>query len=172
MMRPPSDNLVLAIHPCHDGFGWMVFDGPLSPVDWQVSAVGKKRKGADKNKRSLGRAEQVFEQFQPTVLVLEAFDETSKRHKRIQALCRSIVAAATMRRIGVRIIPRSEIRSCFASTDGTRYAIAKTVAAYLPHIGYLLPRKRKPWESEPEVMALFNAAALLIAHYANPKEPL
>ncbi len=43
---------------------------------------------------------------------------------------------------------------------------------YVPEIRRLLPDKRKSWETDKYIMGLFNATALLIAHYANPREPL
>lgn len=165
----------IAIFPSVMGFGWIVFDGPLSPVDWGVSSAARKIKGdAEKNGRCIERLEALINQYGPTAIILEEFERGStRRAARIGRLCHSIIALAAVNGTETRIISRTEIRSCFASASPrNRYDVAKIVASYLPEIRFLLPPKRKLWENEAPIMALFNAAALLITHYANPKEPL
>ncbi len=171
----PHANAALAIFPSVDGFGWIVFDGPLSPVDSGVCTLAKNTKGAErKNTRCLARADALLKQFRPATLVLEAFaGPGTKRHGRIRNLCRSLISAGTMSGAAIRILSRKEIRACFTSQPAdTRYKVATMTATYLPEIRRLLPRTRKPWEGEFPNMALFAAATLLIVHYANPREPL
>ncbi len=171
----PHGNSALAIFPSVVGFGWAVFDGPLSPVDWGVSTVARKVKGSGKkNARSVTKIEALLAKYRPNVIVLEEFENGhTRRAERVRGLCRSIVAVASVGGIRTRIISRTAIRSCFTSTNAhNRYDIAKAVASYLPEIRHALPRKRKLWESEFPVMALFNAAALLVVHYSNPRESL
>ncbi len=171
----PHEKAAMAIFPCTAGFGWMVFDGPLSPVRWQVStAAATARSAAEKNRRCLARIEEHLHTFRPAVLVLEEFDgDKSRRSPRIRALCRSIVALATVEGAEVRIITREQVRKCFADSGlRTRHEIAVRVAAFLREISVRLPDKRKVWETEKPDAALMNAAALLIVHYANPREPL
>ena len=73
----------------------------------------------------------------------------------------------------VRIITREQVRKCFADSGlRTRHEIAVRVAAFLREISVRLPDKRKVWETEKPDAALMNSAALLIVHYANPREPL
>jgi len=168
-------NTALAIFPSVEGFGWMVFDGPLSPVFWDVCTLADSPGTPEqKNARCMRRVEALLAEYRPATIVLEAFEGPgTKRHKRIRQLCRSIISLATMNRTSVRIISRDEITSCFASSrPKTRHAVATIVASYLAEKRHRLPRKRRAWDTEFPDMALFNAAALLIVHYANPNEPL
>ncbi len=168
-------NTAPAIFPSKDGFGWIVFDGPLSPVAWEVSTLTKtKGTPQEKNARCMKRIEKLVSQYHPATVVLEAFEGPgTRRNKRIQQLCRSIASLAAMSGTPLRTISRDQIKSCFESTQPkTRYAIATTVASYLEEIRRRLPDERRAWQTENSDMALFNAAALLIVHYANPAEPL
>ena len=171
----PHGNAALAIFPCVPGFGWMLFDGPLSPVTWGVSTVAAGTKGSDqKNARCLKRVARLLHMYRPHLLVLEAFENgKTRRAPRMQRLCRSLISLAAVNRVGVRIVTRDEIRSSFVSAPAkTRYDAAKIVASYLKEIRHRLHDKRKFYNTEDPTMALFNAAALLIVHYSNPKETL
>ena len=78
-----------------------------------------------------------------------------------------------MNGVAVRIISRKQIMACFASrTPKTRQDVVKIVSEYMAELSSREPDKRKAWESEDPNVAMFNAAGLLIVHYANPKEPL
>ena len=170
-----SFNTALAIFPSKDGFGWIVFDGPLSPVGWDVCTQAKMPgTPQEKNGRCMKRIEKFVSEFRPAAIVLEAFEGPgTRRNKRIKQLCHSVASLAAMNRTPLRIISRAQIKSCFESTQPkTRYAIAATVASYLKEIRHRLPDKRRAWETEDTSMALFNATALLFVHYANPREAL
>lgn len=165
----------LAIFPSGSGFGWMLFDGPLAPVDWDISRVAEReRSEEDKNARCVEKIERILAKYRPATLVLEEFENgETRRAQRIRQLCRSIISLAAVNAIPVRIISRHQIRSCLESQrPKTRYEVAKVVASYIREIGHRLPKARKPWEHEDPRMALFNATALLIVHYANPAQPL
>ena len=171
----PHGNSALAIFPSVPGFGWMLFDGPLSPVAWGVSTVAAGTEGSNqKNARCLKRVEALLHTYRPNILVLEAFEKgATRRAERMQRLCRSLISLAAVNGIGVRIISRDEIRSAFTTVPATtRYDVAKITALYLKEIRHRLPDKRKFYDTEDPKMALFAAAALLIVHYANPKESL
>lgn len=167
-------NTALAIFPSVKGFGWMVFDGPLSPAFRGVCTLADKpATSADKNARCLARINAILSEYRPATVVLEAFEgPRTRRHARIQSLCRSIISAAVVDGIPVRIVSRAEIAACLGDTrPKTRYAVATLVARYLKEIRHRLPKKRRAWDTEPSDMALFNAAALLFVHYSNPAGP-
>jgi hypothetical protein len=173
-MKPlaiPPANSAMAIFPSVVGFGWIVFDGPLSPYRWQVSTVAaRERTSAEKNARCLKRIEQLLREHRPSVLVLEQFEGgSSRRWNRIQALCRAIISLAAVEGIPVRVLTREEIARCFPNLPmHTRESTAERTALCLKEIRARLPAKRKIWEGENANAALMNAAALLIAHYCIP----
>jgi hypothetical protein len=155
--------LVLGIHPMDRGFGWALFAGPLAPLDWGV--VEERR---NKNARCLARIEQLIEQHRPVQIVLEEFEGVAaQRALRIRRLCRSLVDLAKKRGIATRAYSRAEIGAYFASAGAvTRYEIASAIAGRIDAFRHQLPRVRRPWMSEHPRMALFNATAVVLAHFA------
>ncbi|MDE2133930.1 MAG: hypothetical protein KGJ49_04965 [Alphaproteobacteria bacterium] len=165
----------LAIFPSREGFGWIVFDGPLSPVGWDVCTLAKvPGTSKEKNARCMKRVESLVSEYHPAAIVLEAFEGLgTRRCERVKKLCRSVVSLATMHGIPVHIVSKAQIAGYFASAHlKTRHDVATVVASHLVEIRHRLPEKRKTWNAEDADMALFNAAALLFVHYGNPKEPL
>src|SRR5262249_28679352 len=143
MATPPSQlGLVLAVHPTSRGFGWVLFEGPLSPVDWGNASAKKGR-----NARLLARFERILKRYEPAVLVLEAFERSeSKRSERVQHLCRSIMHLAACKGMDTPVFARAVVRTCFASIGAsTRYEIAQAIAQRLDAFNHRLPRYRKPW---------------------------
>ena len=172
-MKSKYDNTTIGIFPSRDGFGWMVFDGPLGAYQWGASALAKNERTPDaKNARCLAGIERLLSKYRPAIVVIEAFEGPgTKRHERIKHLCRSIIALSATHRLPVRIITRADIRTCFTSTKAvTRQQTATTVARWVKELRRLAPIERRLWEGEDPNMALFNATALLIAHYAIPWE--
>ena len=158
----PRTARTIAVHPTSRGFGWVAFEGPLSPYDWGL--VGVK---ADKNARCIRKVEELFERFLPETLVLEAFERmNSSRADRIARLCRAIHSLATDRGIDVAVYTRRDVKQCFAGVGAvTRDEIAAAVVRHVDALRHWLPKARQPWESEHRRLAVFSAAALVLTHY-------
>ena len=60
MYTQPSD-LVLSLYPSTRGFGYVLFEGPLSPFDWGVKEI----RGAAKNRRILKFLESLLDRYKP-----------------------------------------------------------------------------------------------------------
>ncbi len=163
MTRTRYRSLTLAIHPTSRGFGWVAFEGPFSPYAW--GSVGAR--GAGKNVRCLRRIEKIIDRLTPETVVLEAFErDSSSRRTRITNLCRGIVALASAQSIDVAVYTFGDVRYTFAHAGArSRQEIAEAVARQLPAFQRLVPRKRRPWDSEGYRMQLFSAAALALTHY-------
>src|SRR5262249_6757792 len=100
-------DLVLAIYLQTRGFGYGLFEGWLTPVDWAVQEV----RGPDKNERCLERIEGIFALHTPEVLVLQEMSGTeSYRAERIRNLNAAVDDIAEDRGIAVRKYPRSDVR--------------------------------------------------------------
>lgn len=152
---------VLGFHPTSRGFGWVLFEGPYTPVDWGLVSAG-----ADKNATCLRRCERLLDRFTPEVLVLEAYDrDTTRRSRRIAALCVDVRRAADDRQIETAVYSRGDVREAFAEVKAwTRREIAEAVARHFEAFRHRLPKPRRPWESEDAQGALFAAAALVLTH--------
>jgi hypothetical protein len=161
-LTPPA-SLVLGVYPNVRGFGWIAFEGPLSPYDWGLVYVAR-----EKNARCLRRLERLFDRLSPEVLVVEAVPGAPRRSGRVIALQRAMLAAAQARGVETARLSRDEIRAHFSAAGvRTRQEIADAVARQLPALGHRLPRRRLAWNPEDRRMALFHAAALVLTHYHN-----
>lgn len=155
--------LVLAVHPTSRGFGWALFEGPVTPVDWGLATAKM-----DRSARSLARFERLLERYEPWTVVFEAFEDgASRRYERIQELYRQMIAAAAMRDIRVAVYDRDTVRRCFEHAGKrTRHGIALSIAEQIELFRHRLPRERKRWESEDARQSLFDAVALALTHFA------
>lgn len=151
--------ITLALHPSVAGFGWIAMESPVSPYDWGLAFTS-----VDKNANCLKRAERMFDRFMPETLVLEAFD--AGRNERIKRLCHALIALAQDRGVEVAIYARDDIKATFAHAKPKgRHEMAEAVGRHLPMLQKQVPKKRRAWESEPPVLAVFSAAAGALTHY-------
>ena len=159
-----KQGLVLAIHPTSRGFGWVLFENALKPVDWGLASIKTKRSA-----RSIARFEKLLDRYAPKVVVFEEFDEhPARRANRIQGLCRQMIALASDRGLYTPIYSRETIRETFESSGArTRRDIALSVAEQIEVFRKRLPRERKyQGESEDVRQSLFDAVALALTYFA------
>ena len=104
-----------------------------------------------------------MEEYQPDAVILPEADDP-KRCRRIQNLIRQIAKKARAKGIEVVTMTREQVQKRFAPSGATtKYARAKLIAEWYPPLKPMLPRPRKPWESECEAMAPFIALAISIS---------
>ena len=153
---------VLSLYPTTRGFGFAVFEGPSSVIDWGVQQV----RSGDRSDQ-LSRMRSLIEWNAPDVLILENCGGQSSRrvlriHKEIQAVAR----LAKRRRIPIASYSRAMIRQCFSRFDAkSKDAIARVIAREFPELEPRLPPLRRPWMSEDYRMGMFDAAALALTHF-------
>ena len=154
---------VLGLHPSSRGFGWILFEGPLSPFDWGTSDIR-----LNKNRRALAEVEWLLDKYQPRVIAIEAYDNVaSRRSVRIRRLCQSTLRRAELRGIDIHVFTRDQIRLTFVHRGvRTREGIAAAVAEHVPILQTRLPKPRKIWVGEHPSQALFSAAACALTYYA------
>lgn len=156
-------NLVAAIYLNARGFAYVIFEGPLSPLDWSIVEV----RGKDRKEKMLARVNSIFARYMPDAVVLQNMSESgTHRPHRIRRLNESIAGAARDAGISISSFSRAEIRQHFVYVgSNTKDAIALTIAKHIPAFERFLPKPRKPWESEGARMGLFDAAALAVVFF-------
>ena len=154
---------VLGLHPTSRGFGWILFDGPLSAFDW-----GAPHPSRDKHDACLSRLRKLLTHYRPTIVTLEHFEGVdSRRAPRIRELGTAMIALARESGSEVAVYPRNAISRTFATTaTQTRQDIAELVAREIAQLRSYLPRPRKLWEGEHSSLAIFCAAACALTWYA------
>lgn len=151
--------LVLGLHPSSRGFGWVLFEGHRSLLDWGVVDVRAE------NAAALPRIEALLEKHHPSVLAIERHDGASiRRRQRIQRLYRAIVKCAEGKGVVVHSYSRNQISNSMNGAR-TREEIAAAVADSLSVLRPRLPKPRPIWIGEQSAMRLFCAAACALAYF-------
>jgi hypothetical protein len=155
---------VLAIYPSTRGFAFVVFEGPLSPVDWGVKAIP----GSQKNRRCLAAIQLIIDRFQPGAIVLQ--DTTpggTRRADRIRTLNAAIGELAERNGIPTVAFSRAEVLKAFLRVGPIRnkHQLAELITKHIPAFEHYLPPTRRPWMSEDARMSLFDAAALALMFF-------
>ena len=163
MTQTSRYNLVAAIHLNSRGFGFVLFEGPLAPLDWGVAEA----RGKPKRETLLARVDALFARYQPNVIVLQDMSERgTHRPHRIRHLNEEIVEIAERYGFPVLFFSRAEVRQCFAYMGAvTKDTIAAAIAKHIPAFERFLPPPRKLWNSEDARMGIFDAAALALTFF-------
>ncbi|HEX7184744.1 MAG TPA: hypothetical protein VF756_23160 [Thermoanaerobaculia bacterium] len=159
---PDYPTRIFAVDPTTKGFGYAILETPFRLVDWGLAHVsGEKESGA------VARFEELLDQFRPDIVILE--DSTapgSRRRPRVQKLLEKLRDTVRERGMAVHMIPRLAVIECFSSPDkrATKFSITQHLAETFPDLAVKVPRRRKPWQSEDERMATFDALALAVTY--------
>jgi len=163
MTQTSRYNLVAAIHLNSRGFGFVLFEGPLAPLDWGIAEA----RGKEKRETLLARVDTLFARYQPNVVVLQDMSERgTHRPHRIRHLNEAIVEIGERYGFPVLFFSRAEVRQCFAYMGAvTKDTIAAAIAKHIPAFERFLPPPRKLWNSEDARMGIFDAAALALTFF-------
>lgn len=164
MTRREHDELVLAIFPTTRGLAYALFGAPLTPIDWGLKRIRDK----DKNARSLEAIRRLCRALRPDTLIIEDCSTARcRRSDRVKRLYALIAAFAKAENIALAQYSRATVRATFRELGTiTRYEIAQAIVSYIPAFAHRMPRIRKLWQAEDHRLALFDAAALALTHYA------
>jgi Holliday junction resolvasome RuvABC endonuclease subunit len=154
---------VLAIAPCVQGIGFVVFNGPRLPIDWGVKWIRN-----EKNAKALAKVAELIACYQPDVVVFEDYrGEGSQRGERVEELLDAIAGLVACRNIKTASYSRGRVRHLFAASGAvTKFQIAKAIAEGIPELASRLPLERKIWLPEHANMSVFDAAALALTHFS------
>lgn len=160
---PYQESLVLSVAPNSYGFGFVLFEGPHTPIDWGVRYLAH----GDRENLLL-KLDALLSWYQPDVLVVEdCATRERRRATRVRRMLRDIVSRSARHLVETRRFTRAEVRlllSRFGAT--TKREIAEAVVEILPEFSVHLPPKRKLWLPEHPRMSMFEAIALSLTYYA------
>ena len=163
MNKTRKKDLIVTIAPTSRGFGYAVFAAPTAALDWGVKETRR-----DKNRQGKLRIEAMLQEIKPSTVVIENwFHGSCRRSERVRLLLDEIAVIAYKGGATAMAYSRRHVRQAFGKCGKTKETIAKAIADTLPALKPWLPPKRRIWESEHYSMAIFEAAALALTHYAN-----
>jgi hypothetical protein len=157
-----NSELVFAVFPSTRGFGYALFEGPQSLIDWGVKAARCRQK----NLESLQKIRELVAFYRPDVVVLEDYEGPgSRRAKRIRTLINLTAAHAAEEGMSTAFFSRAAVRACFGLE--TKREIAEAIARELPELEPRMPPVRRIWMSEDRRMSIFDAASLAMTFFHN-----
>ena len=144
--------LALDLHP--RSLGYVVIESPADLLDWGVCRSYRK---TNKHPEVLvgGRLRPLLKLWKPDVIIVRI---RGRREKGLQSLFRQIRKEVD----GRAFLP---IKDFDAPHPGrSKYERAVETAARFPEIGWKLPAKRRPWDSEHYSMSIFEALEVAVAY--------
>lgn len=109
------------------------------------------------------RFSRLLRTFQPDIVVLSQTGSATTRTRR-RTISSEVTGRSKYHRATTITISTSAVRRYFGKRGArTRFEMAQEVVRVLPELGWKLPSRRKPWQSERYNSAIFDAAAALIA---------
>ena len=153
--------IIIAIAPTSRGFGFAVFAAPTRMLNWGVKEARR-----DKNPLAAAKIAVMIRDIKPAAVVIENWVHAScRRSERVRTLLLDISVLASKSGAAAMVYSRQHVRQAFGKSGKSKDTIAAAIAAQLPALRPWLPPKRRIWESEHHSMAIFEAAALALAHY-------
>jgi hypothetical protein len=154
---------IIAIALSTRGFGFVVMEGEKTIIEF-----GCRVADGDKNAQSIAKVEKLLNLYQPSVVVLQDVKaKGSRRYPRIKRLSRQIKVMAEKRKIRVKFISGTKMRTVLlGNPEGTKHEIAEMIAMQFPDdLASRLPPKRKLWKSEDARMDIFEAVAMVVTFW-------
>lgn len=164
MSVPEAHVLSLDITP--KGFAYAFMEGPERLVRCGHSQCRRKRDASV----CISKVEELIEQLSPDLLVLEKWGPESRRSPAGKRLMDAIIKKAETLHLPVRKVSREEVRSVFAGFQKNKHQIALAISLWFPELEKKLPPERKPWQSESDRMALFDAVSFALTAYRDIPE--
>jgi D-alanyl-D-alanine carboxypeptidase len=164
------DRRILAIALRSRRFGFAVFEGSNRLLDWGMAfyplSHGAQRAATSKRVASL------LTLFIPSVVVVaKARSQNVRNGSGVRPILRLIRREASARLIPVHVMKRVEVREVFRLAHAkSKNEIAAMIAQKFPELLWKLPPKRRIWESEHPIMAMFDAVALGFASWQSDGE--
>ena len=153
-MKPKGLTRILALDLHPRSFGYVVIESPTELLDWGVCRSYRKTK---KHPEVLvgKRLRPLLRLWMPDVVIVRI---RGRREKGLQSLFRQIKKEVD----GRAFLP---IKDSGDSRPGrSKYERAVEIAARFPDIGWKLPPKRRPWDSEHYSMSIFEALAVAVVY--------
>jgi hypothetical protein len=162
MMR---DNLVqrlLALDLRTRRFGYVVFEGE-EVVDWDIKRFAGKSGVEPELLRK--HVLDLVNLSSPSAVVVCMGRRRSGGSGLSSVIARIVKRESNGRAIRVRILSVRRVKRAFARQGyANKDEIARYIAGRIPGLAWILPRKRKFYESEQRYMTIFDAAAAGLAH--------
>jgi len=164
------DPVVLALDLRHRRFGYAVFQGHRTLLEWGQRVYPAV--GSAERELAQRRIARLLDGFRPHLILLtqERWERGHSDAHLIHPLT-ALQNEARRRQIPLRLIQEKMVRTAFAVFGcDTKAEIAAAVATLYPELFGIVPPPRKPWESQHPRMSVFDAIALGVAYWQTAQD--
>ena len=167
MSRTAKRCCVLAIELRSQKMGYAVCEGNKALLDWGVRSYA--RDGDLALDRKLAS---IVGLFHPTVILLSQIGKGDHRNAElVGALSQIVRKQAQSVSIPAESVSKVSVKIHFAQGGyRNKHDISLAVVNRFPELAWRLPKKRKPWQSEPASQIVFDAVALALLHFETNAE--
>lgn len=157
-----KSNLVLALYPNSNGFGFVYMEDARKLLDF-----GSVRINPINNIKIIGRIKHSILYLRPAIVILQDPNgKCSRTGERVINLIEKITSLSEEMDLKVMKLSRDQIRDVFEQFGGsTKYEISQILITYFKELEAKLPKKRKLWTSEDRNMAIFDALSLALTWF-------
>jgi hypothetical protein len=157
-----SDCTALALDIAPKGVAFAVLEGTERLYDAGMTYVSEPSKHA-----YVEKAEDLLLRYLPQILILEDTEGSGfKKGPRSEHVIKRLELLALSKTLPVVKVSRKEILSVFQTKN--KYQTAATVARFFPELEGRLPHHRKPWESETDLINIYEAISFALTAYRRP----
>jgi predicted DNA-binding WGR domain protein len=159
----PERLLALEIRTSRLGFA--VFEGPTRLLDWGVRSFGEQ---SERLRSTISdRISTLLAFHKPVAVVVRHRESYSElQNKRFSVIISAIREEAKRNSTKFYAVTTRQVRDCFASNGRiTKHDTATSIAKLFEELSWKLPHRRKFYQSEAPVMAVFDAVANGIAFF-------
>jgi hypothetical protein len=158
VVKNGTDRL-LSLEVCPQRFGFAVFDGSATLLDWGT----KNYRGCRARQQTAlrERISALLRLSTPTVLVIRFRNSSStKANKKTLSAVATIRTAAETQSVKVHSMSANEVRRFFSAHNcRTKNQIASQIVHWFVELSPKLPSARKAWQSEAHNSVVFDAVA-------------
>lgn len=155
-------NIVYALYPNANGFGFVYLENPRKLLDY-----GSVRINPISNRKVLERIKRSLDYLRPYLVIIQDPEgKASRVGRRVRRLIDKIIVLATEENIKIVQYSRDQVRDVFEQFGAvTKYEIAKVLLTEFKELELREPKKRKTWQSESHNMPIFDALSLALTYY-------
>jgi hypothetical protein len=159
------DPRILVLDIRHRRFGYAVFEGHRSLLDWGIRVYPTV--GEEETVLAIKRLDRLVELFGPSAIVVKKERwERAGAESGMLPVVKAVSISASVRSVPVHLVPQDDLHAAFAPLGGTtREEMAEILTRIYPDLLWYLPPKRKIWQAEHSRMTVFDAVALGLAYW-------
>lgn len=159
----PMPKWLLALEVRASRLGFAVFEGPTKLLDWGVRSFEKGNKTLTSSVSDRIATLLAFHRPFAVVMRGRVYDSISQR-RAFAKIVSSIRAEAGRNSTKFIVLSARQVQACFAPKGQiTKHEIAVILAKRFEELSWKLPQRRKSYQCEAPVMAVFDAAATGVA---------